>query len=126
VITIKDLPVLNGYPTELRLMFHNLVSNAIKFRKKGIPPEVRISAGSDSREWIFEVDDNGIGIEEKDLEKIFTIFRQMHNRSDYEGIGIGLAHCKKIAELHRGRIWVESTPGKGSSFMFTIPKGMQV
>jgi PAS domain S-box-containing protein len=122
VITVQKLPELNAYETELRLLFQNLITNAIKFHKKGIPPEINISASSQQNEWIFKVEDNGIGIEEDSKESIFIIFKRMHNRNEYEGTGIGLSHCKKIVELHGGKIWVESTPGVGSSFIFTIPK----
>ena len=121
-ITFQKLPSINGYETELRLLFQNLVKNSIKFQEKGNHPVIKISAESRPGEWLFAVSDNGIGIEEKDREKIFTIFKRMHNHRDFEGTGIGLAHCKKIVELHGGRIWVESTPGHGSTFMFTIPK----
>ena len=121
-ITIHELPALIGYATELRLLFQNLIVNAIKFRKKGTIPEINISAESNVKEWIFKIEDNGIGIDDKNKEKIFIIFKRMHNRSEYKGAGIGLAHCKKIVELHGGKIWVKSTPGTGSIFMFTIPK----
>ncbi|MCX6252823.1 MAG: ATP-binding protein [Bacteroidetes bacterium] len=121
-ITVRELPTINGHATELRLLFQNLVNNAIKFQKKGVRPEIKISAETQEKEWIFAVEDNGIGVQEKDKEKIFVIFRQMHNRNEYEGTGIGLAHCKKIVELHGGKIWVESNPGTGSVFIFTIPK----
>jgi light-regulated signal transduction histidine kinase (bacteriophytochrome) len=103
-------------------LFQNLINNAIKFRKKEVPPEIKITSGSKEKEWIFAINDNGIGVEEKDREKIFVIFKQMHNRDEYKGTGIGLAHCKKIVELHGGKIWVESKPGTGSIFIFTIPK----
>ena len=122
-ITIaKELPAIEGYSTELRLLFQNLIHNAIKFRNVNIPPEIRISASNQGMNWLFSIQDNGIGIEENGREKIFIIFKRMQNRSDYQGTGIGLAHCKKIVELHGGKIWVESAPGKGSIFNFTIPK----
>ena len=121
-ITFQKLPGLKGYETELRLLFQNLINNAIKFRGKEIQPEIRISAKNQPGEWLFVIEDNGIGIEAKDREKIFTIFKRTHNRSEFEGTGIGLAHCKKIVELHGGRIWVESTPGVGSTFLFIIPR----
>jgi signal transduction histidine kinase len=81
---------------------------------------VLIGAKKENGVWRFTITDNGIGIEEMFLERIFIIFQRLHNRTQYEGSGIGLAHCKKIAELHEGKIWVESEPGIGSRFIFTI------
>jgi len=92
-ITVKELPVVSGYTTELRLLFQNLIVNAIKFQKKKVPPKIIISAESQPKEWIFSVEDNGIGINQKNNEKIFVFFKRMHNRNDYEGTGIGLSHC---------------------------------
>ncbi len=119
-ITAQSLPVLHAYPTELKLLFQNLITNSIKFRKKEEAPEVNIGATRENGHWKFCFRDNGIGIEKQFADRIFIIFQRLHNRSQYEGSGIGLAHCKKIAELHGGRIWVESTPGEGSNFCFTI------
>ncbi len=121
-ISAQELPTIRGYQTEMRLLFQNLVINAIKFQKKGMVPEITISAEMRKKEWLFSVKDNGIGIDEKNKDKIFVIFRRMHNHSEYKGTGIGLAHCKKIVEMHGGKIWVESSPGAGSTFLFTIPK----
>ena len=121
-ITVYELPTLNCYETEMRLLFQNLIQNAIKFRKMEVLPEIKISAEDHKNEWVFALEDNGIGIEKKDKDKIFNIFQRTHNRSEFEGSGIGLAHCKKIVELHGGKIWVESSPGSGSIFKFTIPK----
>lgn len=120
-IIVEDLPFIQGYPIELRLLFQNLLSNALKFIAKDISPKINISAQSRTLYWLFSVQDNGIGIEEKDFEKIFIIFKRLHNRDEYEGTGIGLSHCKKIVALHGGTIWVENY-GKGSVFYFTIPK----
>jgi PAS domain S-box-containing protein len=120
-VTVQELPTLIGYATELRLLFQNLIDNAIKFQKKESRPEIIISVVSHEDEWAFAIQDNGIGIEEKDKDKIFLIFQRMHNRSDYEGTGIGLSHCKKIVEIHGGKIWVESRKDIGSTFRFTIP-----
>lgn len=125
-VTIGALPVINAYPTELKLLFQNLVSNSIKFRRKGHPPEISIDALQEDGQWKFSVSDNGIGIEEQYRQRIFIIFQRLHNRSEYEGSGIGLAHCKKIAELHGGRIWVDSIPGEGSTFFFTISSDVPV
>jgi len=120
-INTSPLPVIYGY-CEIQYLFQNLISNAIKFRKKEDDPVVNISAQDLGKDWLFAIRDNGIGIEEKYHERIFTIFQKLHTNSEYAGTGIGLAHCKKIAELHRGKIWLESEEGKGSVFYFTIPK----
>ncbi len=120
-LEIAELPSINGYAAELKLLFHNLINNAIKFQRKGIPPEIKVFAELQPDQVLFSVADNGIGIEEKNREKIFIIFKRMHNRDEYEGTGIGLAHCKKIIELHGGRIWVDRNKNAGSVFRFTIP-----
>lgn len=123
-ITVTELPVIDGYPVELRLLFQNLIGNAIKFRKKGVAPVIHVFAESQIRRgWRFAVRDNGIGLDEKHKDRIFVIFRRLHRREEYPGTGIGLAQCKKIVELHGGEIWVESEPGNGSVFYFTIPGG---
>jgi PAS domain S-box-containing protein len=119
-IEVDPLPIVNAYPTEIKLLFQNLISNSIKFRKEGISPVIKISAIQRNGSWQFAVTDNGIGIEKQYHEKIFIIFQRLHNRSEYDGSGIGLAHCKKIVEMHRGHIWVDSEPGQGSTFHFTI------
>ncbi len=121
-IDVDDLPQLKGYPTELRQLFQNLISNAVKFRKKEVSPKIRISVQEQQKDWLFSVQDNSIGIDEKDMHKLFVIFKRLHNREEYEGTGIGLAHSKKIVELHGGTIWAESKLGDGSTFKFTIQK----
>lgn len=120
IIHAEQLPVLYAFPTELKLLFQNLLSNAIKFRKPGVQPEISITVTKIQGFWKFSVSDNGIGIDQQHRDRIFVIFQRLHNRKDYEGSGIGLAHCKKIVELHGGEIWVESIPGIGSTFNFTI------
>ena len=120
IITRGDLPLIKAYPTELKLLFQNLIANSIKFRKPGTSPVIDISACKKNGYWEFAIKDNGIGIDEKYHERIFVIFQRLHTRTEYEGSGIGLAHCKKIAELHDGKIWVDSTHNEGSVFYFTI------
>lgn len=120
-IEYNDLPVIFGYSTEIKLLFQNLISNAIKFRNDDAKPLVAIYSESQNGHWKFSIEDNGIGIEKKYLEKIFQIFQRLDNKK-YKGTGIGLTHCKKIVELHGGIIWVDSTPGKGSTFNFIIKK----
>lgn len=120
-IVYKTLPILHGFRTELRLLFQNLISNAIKFRKPGSSPAVTISAVHEDGCWKFSVEDNGIGIDKEHLDSVFIIFKRLHNRDEYEGSGIGLTHCKKIVELHGGKIWIDSVLEKGSTVYFTIP-----
>ena len=119
-IIVEELPLLKAYPLELKLLFQNLINNAIKFRRKGVSPEIHITSNKIKDGWQFEIRDNGIGIKEYDKSKIFIMFQQLHNKNEYPGTGIGLAHCKKIAELHNGSIWVESKSEHSSSFCFTI------
>jgi light-regulated signal transduction histidine kinase (bacteriophytochrome) len=121
-ITSSRLPVLTGNGTELISLFQNLISNAIKFRKKSDVPEVEISCEDKDDEFLFAVKDNGIGIEKKFEERIFIIFQRLHSVEDYPGTGIGLASCKKIVSMHGGRIWIESKVGKGTVFYFTMKK----
>jgi len=120
-IYVTQLPSVSAY-FEIKLLFQNLISNAIKFRQKDTPPVITISASDYDTEWLFAVKDNGIGIEQKFHSRIFSIFQKLHAEHEYSGTGIGLAHCKKIVEMHRGKIWVMSKPGQGSTFYFTIPK----
>jgi signal transduction histidine kinase len=104
----------------MQQLFLNLIGNAIKFRKKDIDPVIHISAQQIDGGWQFRVSDNGIGIEAKNAAKIFILFQRLHNRDQYPGTGIGLSYCKKIVELHQGTLRVESVPGQGSDFFFTI------
>jgi two-component system CheB/CheR fusion protein len=121
-LEVGNLPQVQGYETELRLLFQNLIENAIKFRKNGNAPHIKVSAQQEDGYWKFAVQDNGIGIAEQHQERIFQIFQRLHPRDQYEGTGIGLSHSQKIVELHGGSIWVESQLNQGSTFYFTIPQ----
>lgn len=121
-VIIRDaLPVVFGDPIQLVRVFQNLISNAVKYRGED-PPRVELRIDSRDQEWLFTVQDNGIGIEPDYTEKIFGIFKRLHVRGERPGNGMGLAICKKIVNRHGGRIWVESEPGRGSTFYFTLPK----
>lgn len=120
-ITHDHLPTVKGDPSQLMQVLQNLVSNAIKFHGED-KPEIHVSSKDAGDEWIFSVKDNGIGINQKHQDKIFEIFKRLHNKEKYEGTGMGLSICKRIIEMHNGRIWLESEEGVGSTFYFTIPK----
>jgi light-regulated signal transduction histidine kinase (bacteriophytochrome) len=123
VIEVSKMPSLNIYETEMHQVFQNLITNAIKFRKKGTIPEIHIHSKQIKKGWQFSVRDNGIGIAEEYFERIFVIFQCLHTSEvEYESNGIGLANCKKIVQLHQGEIWVESILGLGTTFYFTIPQ----
>ena len=120
-VSIETLPGVFADATQLTQLFQNLIGNAIKYRNER-RPEIRVAAKPNGNEWTFSVQDNGIGIEPQYSERIFQMFQRLHTRAEYSGTGIGLAVCRKIVERHGGRIWVESQPGKGSIFLFTIPR----
>jgi PAS domain S-box-containing protein len=124
-VTSDPLPTVTGDPMQLGQLFQNLIGNAIKFRGEA-PAEVRIGAERGHDEWIFTVRDNGIGIAPEFVDRIWVIFQRLHSRDEYPGTGIGLAICKKIVERHGGQISLESEPGKGSTFRFTIPDSPDV
>jgi PAS domain S-box-containing protein len=119
---VDPLPTITGSKSGLRILFQNLISNAIKFSKKDTLPQIKIFFKEDSEKWLFYIQDNGIGMKKKDLKKIFGFFTRLHNRDSYEGTGIGLAYCIKVVKKHNGNIWVDSELGEGSTFYFTISK----
>jgi PAS domain S-box-containing protein len=121
-ITWDPLPVVVGQKTPLRLLFQNLIGNGLKYQQAGTQPQVHISVRESASAWKFAVRDNGIGIGKEHHEKIFHLFRRLHTRREFAGTGMGLATCKKIVYQHGGDLWVESEPGQGSTFYFTIPK----
>lgn len=114
------LPTIMAEEVPLAILFQNLIGNGIKYRRRGEPPSIHVSSQEKANEWCFSVADNGLGIDAKYLDEIFLPFQRLHG-AEYAGNGIGLAMCKKIVERYGGRIWVESTPGLGSTFFFTIP-----
>jgi len=120
-VTNDQLPVVVADKTQITRVFQNLISNAIKFRREGLKPKIHVSARKEGNEYIFSVQDNGIGIEEQYKDHIFQVFKRLHTMSEYKGTGIGLAIIKRIIERHGGRIWVKSEFGVGSTFYFTIP-----
>jgi signal transduction histidine kinase len=120
VVTHDPLPTVRAVPGQLRQLFENLLSNALKFRGPE-PSRIHFTAQRQGTEWVFSVRDNGIGLDPKQAERIFQMFQRLHTRKEYPGTGIGLAICKRIVERQGGRIWVESTPGQGATFFFTLP-----
>jgi PAS domain S-box-containing protein len=125
LVVADDLPVVRAHQGLIAQLFGNLVANAIKFRRDE-PPRIEVWATREAGEWRFAVADNGIGIEAQYADRVFAVFERLHSRSEYPGTGIGLALCRKIVELHRGRIWFESEPGAGTTFYWTIPAGDQL
>ena len=121
IVTNDDLPTVRADASQLVLVFQNLLANAIKFRREDLP-RVHVSAQDHGREWVFSVQDNGIGIAPQHAKRVFVIFQRLHTREEYPGTGIGLAVCQRIVERHGGKIWFESEPGKGATFFFTLPK----
>ena len=120
-VSVGTLPIIQADATQLTQLFQNLIGNALKYRKDR-PPEIHVDARPTQQVWLFSVQDNGIGIEAQYFERIFQMFQRLHTRAEYSGTGIGLAICRRIVERHGGRIWVESRPGQGSTFLFAVPR----
>lgn len=121
VISINPMPVIMANKTLITQLFTNMINNALKYHD-GKDPKIEVGYTEEKDKNIFYVKDNGIGIDPKFFDKIFIIFQRLHSKSEYSGTGIGLAICKKIVEIHKGKIWIESEEGKGSTFYFSIPK----
>ena len=119
-VTFAGLPRVRMPAFELEHVFQNLIANAIRYRSSA-PPRVNIDASRQGEEWVFSIQDNGIGIAPQYQTQIFDIFRRLHSQSEYLGTGMGLAICQRSLQRHGGKIWVESEPEKGSTFYFTIP-----
>jgi light-regulated signal transduction histidine kinase (bacteriophytochrome) len=120
VVTYDPLPIVMADPDQLLRVFQNLIGNALKFHGDG-PPRVHVSASTQGTQSVIAVQDHGIGISEEYFSKIFVIFKRLHGPAEFGGTGIGLSVCKKIVERHGGKIWVESQPGEGATFRFSIP-----
>ncbi|MBM3270412.1 MAG: hypothetical protein FJZ01_22485 [Candidatus Sericytochromatia bacterium] len=120
-VEVGPLPVVEGDPARLAQVFQNLLANAIKFRKPGQVPHIRVQSRRTDHAFEFSIRDDGIGLDPRYADQIFNIFQRLHTRNEYPGTGIGLAVCKKVVERHGGRIWVESEPGRGADFRFTLP-----
>jgi signal transduction histidine kinase len=120
-VSVGSLPVIQADPTQMTQLFQNLLGNALKYRNERTP-RIHVDARSAEKSWLFSVEDNGIGIEPQYFERIFQMFQRLHTREKYSGTGIGLAICRRIVERHGGKIWVESAPGRGSTFLFAIPR----
>jgi light-regulated signal transduction histidine kinase (bacteriophytochrome) len=118
-VTNAKLPTVKADETQLTQVFENLIENAVKFRRD-LPPRVHVSVERQGTEWVFSVQDNGVGVAAEFIPRLFQVFQRLHSKQ-VPGTGIGLALCKRIVERHGGRIWVESEAGQGSTFRFTLP-----
>jgi light-regulated signal transduction histidine kinase (bacteriophytochrome) len=123
LITAGPLPTVVANRWQMHQLLHNLIGNGIKFHRPGLRPEIRVSAERRDGEWHIAVADNGIGIESRYLGQLFQIFQRLHTVDAYPGTGIGLAICKAVVERHKGRIWIDSVPGQGTTVTFTLPAG---
>ncbi len=124
-VTCGELPAVMGDRSQLVQLMLNLIGNGLKYRGKE-PPRVQVSAQRNGDQWRIAVRDNGIGIAPKHQARIFEIFQRLHDQQEYPGTGIGLAVCRRVVHRHGGRIWVESEPGHGSVFCFTLPEGVSI
>lgn len=122
VLEVGPLPMVAASSSALAQLFQNLVGNALKFHRPDLTPYVRVSAETDPAGWLFRVADNGIGVAPRHRERIFSVFQRLHGQQEYDGTGIGLAICKKVVEQYGGRIWVEDTPGGGTTVCCTLPR----
>lgn len=120
VIAQNRLPAVCGDESQIAHVFQNLISNALKYRKQHVPPEIHVNAAREGTEWIISIRDNGIGFEPQYSERIFGLFKRLH-KEEYPGTGLGLAICQRIIERHGGRIWAEGMPGEGATFYFSLP-----
>ncbi|HEY0157261.1 MAG TPA: ATP-binding protein [Thermoanaerobaculia bacterium] len=121
LVTNDDLPMVMADESQFAQLFQNLIGNGIKFRRPGVAPRIHVTARPEREQWVFSVSDNGIGIDPQFHSRIFALFQRLHAREEYPGTGIGLAICKRIVERHGGNIWVESEPGRGATFFFSVP-----
>jgi len=126
LVTRDPLPTLVVEPLQLTQVFQNLIANANKFQRPDITPRIHVGAVRQGASWVFSVKDNGIGIAPEFFDRIFVIFQRLHTRNEFAGTGIGLSICKKVVERHGGRIWIESVPGQGTSFCFSLPAMTEV
>jgi light-regulated signal transduction histidine kinase (bacteriophytochrome) len=120
-VIVEDLPAVRMRESHLQQLFQNIIGNALKYRRDGCAPRVSIESTRSGEFWLYSVADNGIGIAAEHRERIFGIFQRLHTNGEYSGTGMGLAICQRIVERYGGRIWVESEPGQGTKFLFTIP-----
>ena len=118
-VEIGELPAVDGFGPHLLQLFQNLIGNALKFRRDE-PPRVEVACDRSGTTPVFRVADNGIGIAPEHRDRVFEVFKRLHARDEFVGTGIGLAVCKKVVERHGGRIWIESEPGRGTTFLFTL------
>lgn len=121
-LEIKKFSTIKSERSLVFQLFQNLISNAIKYRRLDVTPEVEVGSFEKNGQTVYYINDNGLGIPQEYFDTVFLAFKRLHNKSDYEGSGVGLAICKKIVEIHNGKIWIESEVGKGTTFLFTLPQ----